>query len=174
MRSTTAIAIGLLFLAAACGGSTSGGGGGGGSAGAKGVPVDSCYRQCEAQTKVQGCTPIVSLPDCKTLCDQLAAGVPSSCATQFSEYYDCSASEGFMCFASFVAQSTACNPKKDAFDACQNGGTKSTCEGQLSSGVCPQVSCPCPSGSKLVSGFEQSNGTCKCYDATTCVDFFCD
>jgi hypothetical protein len=133
------------------------------------------YKQCEAQTTVQGCTPIVSLADCKTLCDGLASSTPTTCTDEFDAYYNCSAKDGFACTIGLVAQKTqACMSDQDAFDRCRNGGKKTTCEGALDSGVCPSVQCPCKSGTIPASGFDQSGSSCVCYDAVTCVDFFCD
>jgi hypothetical protein len=166
----------LVLVCSACGGdqqqsSTGGAGKGGGGK----VSAASCYKQCEAQTAVQGCTPLVSLGDCKTLCDGLASGTPAMCADEFDAYYKCSASDGFMCVVGLIAQKTnACMDEQDAYDRCTNGGSKTTCKGELPSGVCPSVQCPCKSGTKPISGFEQSGGSCTCYDSKTCLDFFCN
>jgi hypothetical protein len=166
-----AIALVLLVALGACGGKDSGGGS---MANAK-ISAASCYKQCDAQTTVQGCTPIVGLADCKTLCDGLASSTPAACADEFDAYYNCSAKDGFVCTIGLVAQKTgACMSDQDAFDRCRNGGKKTTCQGALDSGVCPSVQCPCKSGTKPVSGFDQSGGSCKCYDAVTCMDFFCN
>ncbi len=171
MRGFQSAAVaGLMVWATACGGSSGGSSGGT----TKGVAAASCHKQCDAQAKVQGCTPIVGVQDCKLICDQLAAGLPSKCATDFDAYYNCSATEGFTCLGSLPTQSTACNSKMDALDKCRNGGTATTCAGELDSGVCPGVQCPCPTGAVHVSGFDNSGGTCKCFDKVSCVDFFCN
>jgi hypothetical protein len=165
------VALVLLTALAACGSKSSGGG----SMASGKISVASCYKQCEAQTTVQGCTPIVGLADCKMLCDGLASTTPASCADEFDAYYNCSAADGFVCTIGLVAQKTeTCKSDQDAFDRCRNGGKKTTCAGALDSGVCPSVQCPCKSGTKPVSGFDQSGSSCKCYDAVTCMDFFCN
>jgi hypothetical protein len=167
-RSFSVGAAAILVLSTACGDGTSSG------SSANGVAADSCHRQCDAQAKVQGCTPIVGVAECKSLCDQLAASVPSKCKSEFDAYYNCSADEGFTCLGSLPTQSTACKAKMDAFDKCKNGGSASSCAGELDSGVCPSVQCPCPSGVVPVSGFDHSSGSCKCFDTVTCKDLFCN
>jgi hypothetical protein len=169
--------VAFVLELAACGSKSSGGSGGGGAGGgATGkISASSCYSQCDAQQATQGCTPIVSLAECKMLCDALAGSTPASCAGAFDAYYSCSAHDGFTCAVGLVSQKTdACKAKQDAFDKCSHGGMKSTCQGQLDSGVCPSVQCPCPSGAKPVSGFDNSSGSCKCLDTVTCKDLFCD
>jgi hypothetical protein len=173
-------ALGSLLVVAACGNSSknSGSMSGGSTAGIGGggkVSAVSCYKQCEAQAAVQGCTAPVSVSECKALCDGLVSTTPASCATQFDAYYNCSANDGFMCLGDLLAQKTnACMSAQDTLDRCRNGGSKTTCKGALPSGVCPSVQCPCKSGTKPVSGFDQSGGKCRCYDTTTCQDLFCD
>jgi hypothetical protein len=141
--------------------------------------VASCDAQCDAQEKVRGsgCEPFVDLATCKQLCAQLVKGV-GHCGTQFDAYYDCSAADGFMCAGSLVTNKTkACDDELAALSSCQNGGvggSGASCKGANPSGTCPQVSCPCPDGTKMVSGFDNSSGSCECLDSNTCKDLFCE
>ena len=159
------------WLSVACGGDD------GGSSG--GASADSCNAQCDAQEKVRGtgCEPFVDLATCKKLCEGLAKSV-GSCGSQFDAYYDCSAADGFMCLGSLVTNKTdACQDELAALNSCKNGGmggSGASCKGANPSGTCPQVACPCPEGTKMVSGFDNSSGSCACFDSKTCKDLFCD
>jgi hypothetical protein len=135
------------------------------------VSAASCNRQCDAQSMVNGCTPIVDTGTCKQLCGALAAQTPATCASKFDTYYDCSATAGFECTGALVSQKGgACSAEQSAFAACQNGGKKPTCAGANDAGFCPSVQCPCPSGTTPISGFSNTTGACKCFDTTTCLD----
>ena len=135
--------------------------------------------QCDAQEKVRGsgCAPIVDLLTCKQLCAQLVKSV-GQCGTQFNAYYDCSAADGFMCAGPLVTNKTsACDDELASLNRCRNGGTGgsgASCKGANPSGTCPQVACPCPGGTKMVSGFDNSSGSCECLDTNTCKELFCD
>ena len=150
---------------------------GGGSAGAGSGPGanaarDACHAQCDAQEQVMGCEPLVELAVCKQLCNALVADLEAECHEPFASYYDCSAKQGFMCLGSLVSQDSApCKSAMDQFNACK--GTP-MCAGANDRGLCPRVDCPCPEGAKSVSGFDNEGGQCSCFDARTCVDFFCD
>jgi hypothetical protein len=169
--------LGLVMccsFSAACGGD--GDDSGGGSSGS-GPSVASCNAQCEAQEKVRGsgCEPFVDLGTCKQLCAQLAKNA-KACAAQFNAYYDCSAADGFKCAGPLVTNKTnACDDELDALNTCSNGGSNGpACKGANANGTCPQVQCPCPGGTKPVSGFDNSSGSCECLDSNTCKDLFCD
>lgn len=134
-----------------------------------GVSPGTCYRQCDVQSAITGCIPIVDPPHCKSLCDALAAATPASCQSKFEAYYACSANAGFECFGNFEAQKGgACLTEEKAYVACQNGGKPATCEGALDSGFCPSVDCPCPSGVTPISGFDNGPSGCRCFDTTSC------
>ena len=158
----------------ACGGGDSGNDG-------SGTSLASCNAQCDAQENVRGkgCEPFVPLADCKQICAQLVKNV-KGCGAQFNAYYDCSAADGFVCAGPLVTNTTnACDDELAALNRCSNGGGNagsgsSACKGATASGVCPRVACPCPEGSKMVSGFATSADGCACLDATTCKDLFCD
>jgi hypothetical protein len=141
-------------------------------AGANGAARMSCDRQCEAQDEVQGCRPLVDLAGCKQLCGLLVADLEADCGDEFSAYYDCSANQGFECSALGTSQDAApCKNALDQLDACKGSPM---CVGADDEGRCPSVACPCPEGTTSVSGFSNESGECRCYDAKTCVDFFCD
>ena len=158
------------FVSAACGGDDGDGPGGGGTSAA------SCNAQCDAQEEVRGsgCEPFVDLGTCKALCGELVKSV-GRCGTQFNAYYDCSAADGFMCVGPLVSNKTRdCDDELAALDSCRDGGSGASCKGATPSGTCPQVPCPCPEGTKMVSGFDTSSGSCACFDSKTCKDLFCD
>jgi hypothetical protein len=161
MTSRLVFFLGVMAaVAAGCGGGGSGGGG---------VSPAPCHEQCAAQQKVTGCTPFVDLATCDSMCDALAGQTPATCEPKFSAYYSCSTLAGFECLGSLVTQKgNACRAEQSALDKCQNGGKSTTCEGALDGGFCPSVECACPSGPTPISGFDQSSGSCKCFDATTC------
>ncbi|HKU37146.1 MAG TPA: hypothetical protein VJR89_03345 [Polyangiales bacterium] len=139
----------------------------------------SCNAQCDAQEKVRGtgCDPIVDLATCKQLCAQLVKNI-GACGAQFNAYYDCSAADGFSCTGPLVTNKTnACEDELAALNSCRNGGmggSGAACKGANPNGTCPQVPCPCREGTKMVSGFDTSSGSCKCLDTDTCQDLFCD
>ena len=156
------------WISASCGGDDDGSDG-------TAASVASCNAQCDAQEEVRGsgCEPFVDLTTCKQLCEQLAKSV-GSCGSQFDAYYDCSAADGFMCLGSLVVNKTKdCEDELSALNSCKNGGGAS-CEGANPNGTCPQVACPCPEGTKMVSGFDNDSGGCACLDSNTCKDLFCD
>jgi len=158
-----------LSTASAVLGSIAGCGSDGGNSGSGGVSPGTCYRQCDAQSAIVGCMPIVDPPNCKALCDALAAGTPASCQSKFDAYYECSANAGFECFGDLEAQKGgACLTEEKAYVACQNGGHPITCEGALDGGFCPSVDCPCPSGVTPISGFDNGPSGCRCFDTTSC------
>lgn len=185
--------LGLLLCAvllAACGGddddddAPSAGNGGANGSGATGSPAAACSAQCDAQEKVRGtgCEPFIELAACKQACTQLAKGI-GSCGAQFSAYYDCSTADGFKCAGSLVINNTsACDDELSALGSCTSGGSggagagtgSATCKGANLSGTCPQVTCPCPEGNKMVSGFDTTGDGCACLDSMTCKDLFCD
>jgi hypothetical protein len=145
---------------------------------ASGASLASCNRQCVAQEEVRGtgCDPFVDLTTCKAICAQLVKGA-KECGTEFNAYYDCSAADGFKCAGSLVTnKSSACDDELSALDRCSNGGAGKggSCKGANDNGTCPQVACPCPEGTKMVSGFDTSSGSCACLDSDTCKDLFCD
>jgi hypothetical protein len=162
-------------VTAACGGDD------GSPSGGTAASAASCNAQCDAQEKVRGtgCEPLVDLGTCKQLCAQLVKSVVG-CSAQFNGYYDCSAADGFQCAGPLVTNRTsACDDELAALNSCRNGGmggagSGATCKGANASGTCPQVPCPCPEGTKMVSGFENSSGSCECFDRNTCKDLFCD
>lgn len=170
-RFVLGLAVVCSCISVACGGDE-----GGSSSGASAA---SCNAQCEAQEDVRGsgCEPFVDLGTCKQLCALLAKSV-GSCGSEFNAYYDCSAADGFMCLDSLVTNKTrACDDELDALNACRSGGTGgsgASCKGANPSGTCPQVQCPCPDGTKLVSGADSSSAGCVCFDSTTCQELFCD
>lgn len=156
-----------------------------------GASATSCNAQCDAQEAVRsmGCEPFVDLASCKQLCTQLAAS-SEGCATQFDAYYECLTADGFMCAGTLVTSKTnACDDEQSALSDCNSGGgtgagsgagsggggagtgSGASCEGASASGVCPQVTCPCPGGNQMISGFDNSSGHCKCATVGTCQDF---
>lgn len=168
--------VGTITVAVAlgCGGDDSGGGGGttAGSGGGDAVSAAACHRQCEAQDALTECRPLVDLAACTLLCDQLAASLDPMCAGKFDAYYGCSADAGFTCLIGLPSQPTGtCAAEESAFTKCTGAAT--SCQGENERGVCPHVQCPCPEGTKSVSGFDSAGDGCRCFDETTCVDFFC-
>ena len=73
-----------------------------------------------------------------------------------------------------LPKSDQCHDEQAAFDECAHILDGSPCEGQNENGVRPQVACPCPEGTRMVSGFDNAGGHCKCVDSETCRDLFCD
>ena len=185
MRGITLIALCCAALLLACGDKKNSGTGN-----TSGISDDmlksSCHAQCDAQEKVEGCEPFVSLADCKTLCDGLVQGLNDGCEDEFKAYYDCSASDGFKCAGTLVtSNSSACQPNLDALNACSNGdgaagmgggeagtggGVNAGCEGADDNGRCQPVTCQCDDGPQQISGTDNSGGTCKCVDEVTCKD----
>jgi len=168
----SALMLCATFLGA-CGDDTNNGTGPGGGSTAS---VASCNAQCDAQEKVVGCKPFVDLATCKQLCGQLVRSTAAACGDKFNAYYNCSAADGFVCAGSLVTNTTkACDDELDTLNTCSNGGSNGpACEGARDSGTCPQVPCPCAGGTKMVSGFDNTSGSCKCLDELTCKDLFCD
>jgi hypothetical protein len=168
--------LGLVVCSyiSACGGDD-----GGGPSGGTAASVASCNAQCDAQEEVRGsgCAPLVDLATCKQLCGRLVKDV-GRCGPQFNAYYDCSAADGFMCLGALVTNKTkACDDDLAAYNSCRSGGvggSGASCKGANPSGTCPQVPCPCPDGTKMVSGFDSSSAGCACLDSNTCKDLFCD
>ena len=155
-----------------CGGDDDDGDSASGGPGAS-AARDACHAQCEAQELAMGCEPLVELATCKQLCNALVADLEPGCHEPFRSYYDCSAKQGFQCLGSLVTQDSApCKSAMDQYNTCMGGAPM--CTGANERGLCPRVDCPCPEGTKSVSGFDQEGGKCSCYDAKTCVEFFCD
>ena len=139
------------------------------------VDPQSCYDQCDSQTRTQGCSPIVGNADCKSLCDALVSSVHESCDGEFQSYYRCSAELGFSCLGELqVQKDSTCEDERIAFDRCNNGGEATTCKVGTANGHCPQIACKCPEGVKSVNGFETTGDGCVCLTETTCQDLFCD
>jgi hypothetical protein len=102
-------------------------------------------------------------------------GTPAECSGGFAVDYDCTLMDGYRCSGTFVLQnSDQCKDEQAAFDACAHILDGTPCEGQNENGVCPQVACARPEGTKMVSGFDNAGGHCKCLDSETCRDLFCD
>lgn len=157
------------------GAGTSGGAATGATGAGKSQAKTSCYAQCDAQDNIPDCDPIVSNQECKLLCDQLVSGTPDDCLDEFSAFYDCTVMDGFGCTIGLPSSKTdQCDDEQDTLDECVNGPGGTKCEGQDENGRCPQVACPCPEGTKMVSGVDLEGSGCKCLDAVTCRDLFCD
>jgi hypothetical protein len=154
--------VGVVGMAVVACGSDSGNSSG------NGADASLCNAQCDAQAQVQGCTPVVPTATCKQICPALAQSTLPGCGDAFNAYYKCSANAAWECGPIGPTQKGgACKAEQDALSKCNHA----TCEGELDGGFCPSVQCACPSGTTSVSGYNTTNGVCKCVDTSNCQQF---